>query len=305
MKFTIQLSEELLRASKGKLALGVIFTKVAVSKTTPKLDEQINSCVSSLSQSTGDIKALEAVVALNSTYQALGKSKSFKGSNESLLARIKEGKGIYRINTVVDINNLMSLTSARSIGSYDLSKLGSSISFRKGNAGESYKGTTKRSVDLANLPILSDENGPFGSPTSDSDRALISDSTTHLMSVIFSFDGIAHLHDQINKFGELLVEHCTAKEFQSCVLTRENPHAQIEFSAPQSELDSVLTPGVAAIHFSGSEHKMAQAEKPTKQPEASVKLEKSEQTVLLAAETNVPQASLTKKKTKAKPGLIK
>lgn len=110
-------------------------------------------------------------------------------SSEALYRRIRQGKDLYKINSLVDVNNLVSLESGLSLGSYDLDQIGSEIVLRRGGVGESYAGIGKAKVHLDHLPVLSDAQGFFGSPVSDSTRAMIRLETTHALTVIYSFSG--------------------------------------------------------------------------------------------------------------------
>ncbi|MDR2669308.1 MAG: hypothetical protein LBC14_05075, partial [Desulfovibrio sp.] len=58
-----------------------------------------------------------------------------------------------------------------------------------GQAGESYPGIGKASVPLLNMPLLSDGDGPFGSPTSDSTRGMTTPDTKEGLTVLYSFSG--------------------------------------------------------------------------------------------------------------------
>ncbi|WP_375318621.1 B3/4 domain-containing protein [Candidatus Tisiphia endosymbiont of Oplodontha viridula] len=171
-------------------------------------------CYSSKSQRKHDPKTISELIpikALRDAYKNLGvKVSSYLGSNEALLKRILSDKGLYQINTVVDINNYVSITSLRSVGSYDLSKLSGDIEFRPGKSGETYIGTTNRAINLEHLPVLCDRDGPFGSPTSDSSKALIQDSTTDIITVIFSFDGDRLLKEQMHEMTRLLIQYAGA-----------------------------------------------------------------------------------------------
>ena len=63
----------------------------------------------------------------------MGKEPSrYRVSSEALIRRILQGKGLYRINNVVDTNNLISIETGYSVGSYDLENL-------HGNINKSYK----------------------------------------------------------------------------------------------------------------------------------------------------------------------
>jgi DNA/RNA-binding domain of Phe-tRNA-synthetase-like protein len=87
--------------------------------------------------------------------------------SEALIRRVLQGKGVYRINNIVEINNLISLKSKFPVGSYDIDNLSSPISLTLGKSGEEYKGIGKENIKTKNLPVLADSLGSFGSPTSD------------------------------------------------------------------------------------------------------------------------------------------
>src|SRR5579883_2837087 len=209
----IAIASRLMEASSNKLVLG---TLIASIKVTPASEEFQSLLAERAANHPINIAASQGVQAVKETYRKLGKTKlsEFKGSNEALLLRLQKNQGIPNINNVVNINNLLSIDSERSVGSYDLDKLSGDIIFRPGNHKEEYTATKKRSIDLTNLPLLADEQGPFGSPTSDSDRALIREETKNLMLIIFSFDGEAHLEAQLNQASALLEKYAAATNIQ-------------------------------------------------------------------------------------------
>ena len=93
-------------------------------------------------------------------YKAFGKDPSrYRVSSEALVRRIGQGKGLYEVNTVVDVNNLISVESGFSVGSYDTSKIEDDLVFRIGREGETYKGIGKDEIRIDCLPVLSDEKG--------------------------------------------------------------------------------------------------------------------------------------------------
>ena len=121
-------------------------------------------------------------------YRALGKDPTrYRISSEAMYRRIKQGKGLYQINTVVDVNNLVSLETGFSVGSYDLEHVQGDVVFKLGEEGDSYKGIGKDDINIEDMPTLSDELGAFGSPTSDSRRAMIGKTASKVLTVIFVF----------------------------------------------------------------------------------------------------------------------
>ncbi len=110
-------------------------------------------------------------------------------SSEALYRRVRQGKDLYRVNSVVDVNNIVSLETGCSLGSYDLDRVRGGVTLRLGGADERYAGIGKGAVPLAGLPVLCDDEGPFGSPVSDSERTMVRADTRRVMTVIFGFSG--------------------------------------------------------------------------------------------------------------------
>jgi DNA/RNA-binding domain of Phe-tRNA-synthetase-like protein len=130
------------------------------------------------------------IAATRAAYKALGKDPArYRGSAEALLRRVVGGKGLPRINAVVDAINLVSVESRLSIGLYDLVHVEGDIVFRAGRSGETYKGIGKYDLNLEGLPVFADARGPHGSPTSDSERTMVTADTRRVVAIIISFSG--------------------------------------------------------------------------------------------------------------------
>ena len=102
-------------------------------------------------------------------------------SSEALLRRIRRGDELYHVNSVVDVNNLISVESGLSVGSYDLDEVHGAITLRKAEAGEEYQGIGKDFLDMENMLVLADGDGIFGSSMSDSTRAMVTRKTRHVL----------------------------------------------------------------------------------------------------------------------------
>jgi DNA/RNA-binding domain of Phe-tRNA-synthetase-like protein len=107
-------------------------------------------------------------------------------SSESLLRRAVKGKGLYFINSVVDLVNYFSLKMLWPIGLYDADKLKPPVIWRVGQDGESYEGIGRDRLNLAGFPLLVDETGPFGSPISDSMRTRVTETCTRIAWITFA-----------------------------------------------------------------------------------------------------------------------
>ncbi|XOU94691.1 MAG: B3/4 domain-containing protein [Candidatus Kerfeldbacteria bacterium] len=210
-----------LKKAAPNLVLGVVTASVEVTKHDNTLWSEINGVIKKLKDSISIEQSLHLppVEALRSAYKALGKDPSrYRSSAEALLRRIIQGKGLYQINTIVDINNLVSLETMHSVGSYSLDKLNSPIEFGVGNSDEQYKGIGKEMINITELPVFRDQVGPFGSPTSDSERAMISLDATSIMMVIISFSGQKGLNDSIQRLVGLLQVYSKATNIETVIV---------------------------------------------------------------------------------------
>jgi DNA/RNA-binding domain of Phe-tRNA-synthetase-like protein len=106
-------------------------------------------------------------------------------SSEALLRRVLQGKGLPVVNPVVDVCNLCSLEHQIPLGLYDRDLVRGELQVRAGRPGEGYAGIRKGRVNLGGRLLLSDDDGPFGAPTSDSLRTSVSAHTVNLLVVLF------------------------------------------------------------------------------------------------------------------------
>ena len=211
-----------LKALVPDLALGCISAGVLVAKHNEALWREIDQHITHLPVTVKpeQINSVPQIAAMRQAYKALGKDPSrYRGSAEALLRRVLSGKGLYLINSVVDINNLVSLESLNPAGTYDLEKITPPIELRIGAAGESYKGIGKDLINIENLPVFADAAGAFGSPTSDSERAMVRLETRKILMVVFSFAGMEGLERWAERASELLGRYCGGEGIETALVT--------------------------------------------------------------------------------------
>ena len=204
-----------LKAKCAKATLGCVEAAVETGATPPGLDEALRSCEGKIAKLPEPRAVLEssAILATRAGYKALGKDPArYRGSAEALLRRLIAGKGMPRINNVVDVINLVSVESRLPVGLYDLAHVEGAIEFRAGRAGETYKGIGKYDLNLEELPLFADAQGPHGSPTSDSERTMVTEATKHVLAIIVSFGGVSPLDDAAKRMKELLETFCAAED---------------------------------------------------------------------------------------------
>ena len=131
---------------------------------------------------------------------------------------IGQGKGLYEVNTVVDVNNLISIESGFSVGSYDAARMREDLVFRIGEAGETYKGIGKEEIKIDALPVLADEQGAIGSSTSDSERAMITEEAQEVLTLIYSFSDNQDLEKALESGRRYLEQYAKASGIQSWIV---------------------------------------------------------------------------------------
>lgn len=210
-----------LRAKCPRVALACVTAEVETSATPEGLDHDLRVCEEKILGMAEPKAVLEstAILATRAGYKALGKDPArYRGSAEALLRRVIAGKGLPRIHNVVDVINLVSVLSRLPVGLYDLAHVEGDIVFRAGRAGETYKGIGKYDLNLEGLPVFCDELGPHGSPTSDSERTMVTEATRRVIAIVVSFGGGEALPHWGQQMTELLLKYCTGKNIQLEIL---------------------------------------------------------------------------------------
>lgn len=115
-------------------------------------------------------------------------------SNEALLRRVRKGGTIPRINSAVDVINWCSLECQLPYGLYDFGKVSGPVTMRLGVAGESYAGIRKDDVNVGGRITVADSTGPFGNPTSDSARTMVTTLATELLVVVYAPVEVSRAH---------------------------------------------------------------------------------------------------------------
>lgn len=216
----IKISEQL-KLRWNEIAIGSLQADIQVKPSDKKLIEKLDDACSKFSEKfkVEDISKLKPIADSRKAYKTLGKDPArYRLSSEALLRRIVKDKGIYKINNIVDINNLLSITSFYSICAFDLRKLDPPIQFTIGTKEDEYYGIGRGLLNIENLPVFDDQQGKFGSPTSDSERVKITNETKSISMNIISFSGIADLELQLNLLSDYLFHFAEAEKIEMKII---------------------------------------------------------------------------------------
>lgn len=157
---------------------------VTVVERADALDEPLRQAAARM---RGAVESADVTAAVRTMYRRVGLDPTkTRPSSEALLRRVRRGDELPRINSLVDVINWCSLESQLPFGLYDLDRIRGAVALRLGAPGEEYAGIRKDTVHVAGRMTLADDAGPFGNPTSDSARTMVTLETTRALVVIFA-----------------------------------------------------------------------------------------------------------------------
>src|SRR5258706_1381388 len=210
MPTDLRISSEL----AGRVRLGVLeVLGFTFREQDDALQAEVVRTCRELKSRYGDGKSAEVPGAADARtlYKAFGLDPTkTRPSSEALLRRALKGEPLYRINTLVDALNLCSLRAQLPFGLYDRDKLQPPIVLRRGGAGESYEGIRKGPVHVEARPVLTDAAGPFGNPTSDSARTMITLEARSALIVVYApaAHSLARLGEVLDASADTLKRFC-------------------------------------------------------------------------------------------------
>lgn len=160
-----------------------------------------------------------AIAATRVAYKKLGKEPNrYRPSAEALCRRVVKGMELYRINTLVDLINLISIRSGYSIGGFDLDKIaGNELTLGVGKHNEDFEAIGRGPLNIEFLPVYRDAIGGIGTPTSDTERTKLTLSTKRLLMTINVYGEEMPIDDCIDYTTKLLEKYTDAKNIEISV----------------------------------------------------------------------------------------
>ena len=164
------------------------------------------------------------IQATRQAYKRLGKDPNhYRPSSEALRRRILRELPLYKVDTLIDLINLVSIRSGYSIGGFDVDKIaGGSLVLGVGREGEIYHGIGRGELNIAGLPVYRDAVGGIGTPTSDEERTKIGLDTTHLLMIINGYSGLEGLEAAGKYAVGLLSKYVSAINMEAELVTAKD-----------------------------------------------------------------------------------
>lgn len=163
-----------------------------------------------------EINKRPGIAATRAAYKALGKEPNrYRPSSEALCRRAVKGMELYRINSLVDIINLISMRSGYSIGGFDADNIdGDSLSLGVGLEGEVFNAIGRGLLNISDMPIYRDRTGGIGTPTSDEERTKLTLGTRRLLMCINIYGVEMPIDETIIFSSSLLERYCNARNIK-------------------------------------------------------------------------------------------
>lgn len=206
-----------IRKACPELILATITCVVKNSETNSEFWNEMETEIRSFSESYSleEINKRPEIASTRRIYKTLGKDPNrYRPSAEALCRRIIRDIPIYKVSTLVDIINLVSIRSGYSIGGFDLDKIHGNIELGVGTSGDEFEAIGRGLLNVEGLPLYRDELGGIGTPTSDNERTKISDNTTRVLLILNGYIGKQRLEEAVNFAILLLAKYAELQDYQ-------------------------------------------------------------------------------------------
>ncbi len=212
--------DENLRKITNNFNIGVLECEVEIYKEK-MIDNIIEEIERDIRENIdiADVVSLETIIDGRNAYKKYGKDPSrYRLAVESLYRRLAKGNKLYRINNIVDLGNIISLKTKRSVAVLDMRKIEGNILIRLGTKLDDFHGIGRGRLNIENIPLYADEIGPFGSTTSDTERTMITSKTNKILLFIISFNGQTDLQNDLKYAIDLFQKYAKATEVKKYIL---------------------------------------------------------------------------------------
>jgi DNA/RNA-binding domain of Phe-tRNA-synthetase-like protein len=203
-----------IREACPELMLATIMCEVRNSETPNDLWSEMEEEIQRFSSThlLEDINKRPEIEATRRIYKKLGKDPNrYRPSAEALCRRIIRGIPIYKVNTLVDIINVVSIRSGFSIGGFDSDKIQGNIELGVGTDTDVFEAIGRGILNVEGLPLYRDCVGGIGTPTSDHEHTKISMETTTLLLILNGYSGEKGLPEAVNHALQLLEKYADLK----------------------------------------------------------------------------------------------
>ncbi len=213
--------DERILAACPETRIGLISATVVNRPTNDALWAEIEAAASDIAQRYEllEINQRPAIAATRHLYKALGKDPSrYRVSSEALCRRIIRGLGIYRLTTLIDVVNLVSIKSGYAISGLDRDRIeGDLLTMGVGTASDVYHGIGRGILNIEGMPVYRDAAGPIATPTSDEERTKFTEQTVKAQININAFGPEMPVDEAVDWMADLLIKYAQATNIETAI----------------------------------------------------------------------------------------
>jgi DNA/RNA-binding domain of Phe-tRNA-synthetase-like protein len=210
-----------IREACPHLALAIITCEVTNPETSAALWGELEDEIQRFRETYAleDINKRPTIAATRSISKSLGKDPNrYRPSAEALCRRIIRDIPIYKVSTLVDVINLVSIRSGFSIGGFDADLIQGDVKLDAGTVSDDFEAIGRGKLNVEGLPLYKDQVGGIGTPTSDNERTKLSPDTTQLLVVINGYSGEDGLLEAANHCIQLLKKYAALGKYEVSIL---------------------------------------------------------------------------------------
>jgi DNA/RNA-binding domain of Phe-tRNA-synthetase-like protein len=210
-----------IREACPHLALAIITCEVTNPETSAALWGELEDEIQRFRETYAleDINKRPTIAATRSISKSLGKDPNrYRPSAEALCRRIIRDIPIYKVSTLVDVINLVSIRSGFSIGGFDADLIQGDVKLDAGTVSDDFEAIGRGKLNVEGLPLYKDQVGGIGTPTSDNERTKLSPDTTQLLVVINGYSGEYGLLEAANHCIQLLKKYAALGKYEVSIL---------------------------------------------------------------------------------------
>ncbi len=201
--------------------IGLISATVVNEPTSDELWTEIEAAAADIKARYQllEINQRPAIAATRHLYRTLGKDPSrYRVSSEALCRRIIRGLGIYRLTTLIDVVNLVSIKSGYAISGLDGDHIvGDTLTMSVGTAQDEYHGIGRGVLNIEGMPCYCDAVGPIATPTSDEERTKFTELTVKAQININAFAPEMPVGEAVDWMASLLKKYAHATNIETVI----------------------------------------------------------------------------------------
>ena len=213
--------DERILAACPETRIGLISATVVNRPTNDALWAEIEAAASDIAQRYEllEINQRPAIAATRHLYKALGKDPSrYRVSSEALCRRIIRGLGIYRLTTLIDVVNLVSIKSGYAISGLDRDRIeGDLLTMGVGTASDVYHGIGRGILNIEGMPVYRDAAGPIATPTSGEERTKFTEQTVKAQININAFGPEMPVDEAVDWMADLFIKYAQATNIETAI----------------------------------------------------------------------------------------